>query len=158
VGRQARHDARAGGELQRRDFAADGRGDTVISDHNPRFLNVPVDVQIQWPRKQATIAFGAWEIIAFPPSEDHDPSLHIELTRMRLSTVEAGSVLNQLLSVAAWLDDTSAVLLHGWAGNPVPLQTSSADNGMAEKHCRHLVQCLAAGQGRESSARTRDLS
>ena len=84
------------------------------------FLNVPVDVQIEWPRAQATIAFGAWEIIAFPPSQDHDPSLHIELTRARLTTVEAGSILSQLLSVAAWLDDNSAVLLPGWAGNPVP--------------------------------------
>ena len=44
----------------------------------PCFLNVPVDVQIQWPCAQATIAFGAWEIIAFPASQNHDPSLHIE--------------------------------------------------------------------------------
>ena len=63
---------------------------------------------------------GAWEIIAFPPSQDHDTSLHIDLTRTRLSIVEAGSVLNQLLSIAAWLDDNFAVLLPGWEGNPVP--------------------------------------
>jgi hypothetical protein len=96
---------------------------------NPRFLNVPVDVQIEWPRMRATEAFGAWEIIAFPPSQNHDPSLHIELTRPRLSTVEAGSVLNQLLSIAAWLDDNSAVLLPGWAGNPVPCRPSRQTTG-----------------------------
>jgi hypothetical protein len=74
-----------------------------VSGSNPCFSNVPVDVQIEWARAQATIAFGEWEIIAFPPSQDHDPSLHIELTRTRLSAVEGGSVLNELLSVAAWL-------------------------------------------------------
>jgi hypothetical protein len=87
---------------------------------NPRFLNVPVDVQIEWPRAQAAVTFGDWEIIAFPPSQDHDPSLHIELTRTGLSTVGAGSVLNQFLSVAAWLEDKSALLLPGWAGDSVP--------------------------------------
>lgn len=96
---------------------------------NPRFLNVPVDVQIEWPRAQATIAFGGWEIIAFPPSQEHDPSLHIELTRARLSAVEGGSVLNQLLSIAAWLDDTFAVLLPGWAGNPVPCRPPRRTRG-----------------------------
>jgi hypothetical protein len=89
---------------------------------NLRFLNVPVDVQVEWPREQATIAFGEWEIIAFPPSQDHDPSLHIELTRLGLSPPKAGSVLNQLLSIAAWIDDTSAILLPGLAGNSVPLR------------------------------------
>ena len=101
----------------------------VSGNYHLRFLNVPVDVQIEWPRAQVTMAFGEWEIIAFPPSQDHDPSLHIELTRPRLSTVEAGSVLNQLLSVAAWLDDKSAVLLPGWAGNPVPCRPSRQTKG-----------------------------
>jgi hypothetical protein len=94
-----------------------------------RFLNAPVDVHIEWPRAQATIVFGEWEIVAFPPSQDHDPSLHIELTRTRLSAAEGGSVLNQLLSVAAWLDDTSAVLLPGWAGNPVPCRPRRRTTG-----------------------------
>jgi hypothetical protein len=96
---------------------------------NPRFLNVPVDVQIEWPRAQATIAFGAWEIIAFPPSQDHDASLHIDLTRTRLSIIEAGSVLNQFLSIAAWLDDNSAVSLPGWEGNPVPCRPPRQTRG-----------------------------
>jgi hypothetical protein len=59
-------------------------GEERVVKLNPSFLNVPVDVHIEWPRAQATIAFGEWEIIAFPPSQDHDPSLHIELTRRAL--------------------------------------------------------------------------
>lgn len=86
----------------------------------PRFINVPVDTQIEWPRKEAVITFGQWEIISFPPSRDHDASLHIDLIRAGLSDVEAISVFNQLLSIASWLDDTFAVLLPGWSGNPVP--------------------------------------
>jgi hypothetical protein len=92
------------------------------------FLNVPVDVQIQWPREQANVAFGEWEILAFPPTQDHDPSLHIELTRTRLTTAQAGSVLNQFLSIAVWLDDCPAVLLPGWAGNPVPVRPNRQTN------------------------------
>jgi hypothetical protein len=102
---------------------------------NPRFFNVPVDVQIQWPRERATIAFGACEIIAFPPSQDHDPTLHIELTHHGLSIVEAQSILNQLLSVAAWLDDNSAVLLPGWAGNPVPCRPPRQTRGWPSSIC-----------------------
>jgi hypothetical protein len=86
----------------------------------PRFLNVPVDVQIEWPRKETVVTFGAWRIVVFPPSEIHNASLHVDLGGARLSDVEAMSVLNQLLSIAAWLDDTFAALLPGWSGNPVP--------------------------------------
>jgi hypothetical protein len=32
------------------------------------------------------------------------------------------SVLSQVLSIATWLDDAYAVLLDGWAGNPVPVR------------------------------------
>jgi len=86
----------------------------------PNFINVPVDTQIEWPRKEAVITFGRWELISFPPSRDHDASLHLDLLRAGLSDVEAISVYNQLLSIASWLDDTFAVLLPGWSGNPVP--------------------------------------
>jgi hypothetical protein len=101
---------------------------------DPRFLNVPVDVQIEWPRAQAAVAFGSWEIIAFPPSQDHDPSLHIELTGTRLSTVEAGSVLNQFLSIATWLEDKSAVLLPGWAANSVPCRPPRQTRAWPSSH------------------------
>jgi hypothetical protein len=84
------------------------------------FINAPVDAQIEWPRKEAVITFGRWELISFPPSRDHDASLHLDLLRAGLSDVEAISVFNQLLSIASWLDDTFAVLLPGDSGSPVP--------------------------------------
>jgi hypothetical protein len=105
----------------------------------PRFLNVPVEVQIQWPRKEAVVTFGACEIIVFPPSPDHDASLHIDLTHTHLSDVEAGSVLSQFLSIAAWVDDTFAVLLPGWSGNPDPCrptrQTRSWPSSILDNWC-----------------------
>lgn len=88
-----------------------------------RFINVPVETKIEWPRKEAVITFGQWEIISFPPSQDHDASLHLDLIRAGMSDLEAISVFNQLLSIASWLDDTFAVLLPGWSGNPVPGRT-----------------------------------
>ncbi len=90
------------------------------ADMAPRFINAAVDTQIEWPRKEALITFGRWELIAFPPSREHDASLHLDLVRASLSDVEAISVFSQLLSIASWLDDTFAVLLPAWSGNPVP--------------------------------------
>jgi hypothetical protein len=90
----------------------------------PNFINVSVDTQIEWPRKEALIAFGRWELISFPPSRDHDASLHLDLIRAGLSDVEAISLFNQLLSIASWLDDTFAVLLPRESGSPVPCRPS----------------------------------
>jgi hypothetical protein len=86
----------------------------------PCFLNLPVDVGIGWPRKEAIVTFGATKIFVFPPSQHHDASLHIDLAYARLTDVAARSLLNQFLSIAAWLDDTFAILLDGGSGNPVP--------------------------------------
>src|SRR5208283_2266148 len=105
----------------------------------PNFINVPVDAQIEWPREEAEITFGRWEIISFPPSRDHEASLHLDLTRARLSDAEAISVFNQLLSIASWLDNTFAVLLPGWSGNPVPCrpprQTRRWPSGILDTWC-----------------------
>jgi hypothetical protein len=105
----------------------------------PRFLNSPVDTQLQWPRKEAVVDFGNREIVVFPPSKDHDPSLHIDLVGTRLPDVEAASVLSQFLSIAVWLDDTFAVLLAGWSGNPVPVrparQTSCWPSSILDTWC-----------------------
>ena len=92
---------------------------TNLLPTKPCFLNVPVDCGLEWPRKDVVVAFGTHEIIASPPSEDCDPTLHLDLGRSRLSNVAGISILNQFLSIAAWLDDTFAVLLPGWSGNPV---------------------------------------
>jgi hypothetical protein len=84
------------------------------------FLNHGVDGSIEWPRTNTTFMFGDYEIIAFPPSRENDASLHIDLYAHKLSPIEGMSVFSQILSIATWLDDAHAVLLDGWAGNPVP--------------------------------------
>jgi hypothetical protein len=87
-----------------------------------RFLNYGVDAQIEWPRKEIAIKFGHAEIIAFPPDQDHDASLHINLTSAGLNDQQGASLLSQLLTIAVWLDDQAAALTDGWSGNPVPVR------------------------------------
>ncbi len=87
-----------------------------------RFTNHSVTTEASWPRSEARFSFGPHEIVVFPPDKEHDPSLHLDLGRAGLSGVEGMSVLSQLLSIAAWLDDTYAVLHDGGSGNPVPVR------------------------------------
>jgi hypothetical protein len=84
------------------------------------FVNHGVDGAIEWPKTTTTFMFGDYEVVAFPPSRENDASLHIDLSKHKLSAVEGMSVLSQILSIETWLDDAYAVLLDGWAGNPVP--------------------------------------
>lgn len=86
-----------------------------------RFTNHGVTTEANWPRSETRFSFGPHEIVVFPPDKEHDPSLHLDLGRAGFSDVEGMSVLSQLLSIAAWLDDTYAVLHDGWSGNPVPV-------------------------------------
>lgn len=88
----------------------------------PCFANFPVTGEIEWPRRETVFEFGRHEVHAFPPSRDHAASLHIDLTRSRLSDVDGRNILNQLLSIAAWLDDTYAILHDGWSGTVVPVR------------------------------------
>jgi hypothetical protein len=148
---EQRHALSCGGRAPR--SRSSPNKESTVSGSNPCFSNVPVDVQIEWARAQATIAFGEWEIIAFPPSQDHDPSLHIELTRTRLSAVEGGSVLNELLSVAAWLDDNFAVLLPGWTGNPVPCRPRRRTTGWPRSIVDTWWQCLRETRRANASRR-----
>ncbi len=73
---------------------------------------------IAWPREQAVVAFGKWELLAFPSTKDHEPSLQIDLVRNRTDEVGARSICNQLLSICSWCDDSSAALKDGDCGSP----------------------------------------
>lgn len=103
------------------------------------FSNHSILGQIEWPKTETRFSFGPHEIIAFPPSKEHDASLHIDLSRSQITNVEGMSVLNQVLSIAAWLDDTFAVLHSGWSGNPVPRrpdrQTTSYPTSILDGWC-----------------------
>jgi hypothetical protein len=86
----------------------------------PRFLNCPVEGQIEWPRSQAEFLFGDYEIVFFPDSKEQDASMHIDLARHKLSSDMAMSIFCQILSIATWLDNTFAALLPGWSTSPAP--------------------------------------
>ena len=85
-----------------------------------RFLNHAVETGIEWPRLETTIDFGSWKITALPPTKNHDASLHIDLATHGITLAEGMSVLNQFLSIGAWLDDIFAVVLPGLAGTVAP--------------------------------------
>lgn len=78
---------------------------------------------IEWPRRRATFRFGGYEILALPASRQHGASLHLDLHKARLDSVEAMSLFNEILSLATWFDDSAAVLLGGFSGSarPVPV-------------------------------------
>ena len=63
-----------------------------------RFLNHGVDGAIDWPNITVTFMFGDYEIVAFPPSRQNDASIHIDLSKHKLSPVEGMSVLSQYLA------------------------------------------------------------
>jgi len=84
------------------------------------YLNHPIETQISWPTQETIVEFGDHEILVFPPDRQHDASLHIDLQRSKITDVVGMSILSQLLSIAAWLDDTYAVLLDGWSGGRIP--------------------------------------
>ncbi|MEE9250419.1 MAG: methylamine utilization protein MauJ [Alphaproteobacteria bacterium] len=74
--------------------------------------------EIAWPREQAIVEFGKWELLAFPSTKDHEPSLQIELLHNRTDEVGARSICNQLLSICSWCDDSPAALMDGGCGSP----------------------------------------
>jgi hypothetical protein len=85
-----------------------------------RFLNCAVSTGVEWPKADTAFSFGTWEIIAFAPTQQHDASLHIDVAAHHLTLASGLSVLNQLLSIAAWLDDIYAVPLYGLLGTTEP--------------------------------------
>jgi hypothetical protein len=74
-----------------------------------------VETGIGWPRLETTINFGRWRLTAFPPTAEFDASLHLDVAAYGITLTEGMSVLNQFLSIAAWVDDIFAVLLPGLA-------------------------------------------
>lgn len=75
--------------------------------------------EIAWPREQAIVEFGEWELLAFPSTKDHEPSLQIERLRNRTDLVGARSICNQLLSICSWCDNAPAELMDGDCGSPI---------------------------------------
>jgi hypothetical protein len=92
------------------------------------WLNHGVVGEIAWPRTETSFHFGDNEIVAKPPTAQHEASLHIDLVRYGIDGPQAMSLLSQVLSLASWVDDTYSILLPGWSGSPVPIAVPRSSN------------------------------
>jgi hypothetical protein len=86
-----------------------------------RYLNMGVDNQVTWPRKETLVKFDRYTMVLLPKTREHVQSISFDLTANKVSMEEATTVINRFLSVLAWCDDHFAVLQDGWAGNPMPV-------------------------------------
>lgn len=85
------------------------------------FLNLRVDAQVTWPKEPTRLRFGEHHIVLFPKTKDNSHSVSIDINNEKLSTDDARTLINRLLSIMCWHDDQPASLHEGWSGNPVPV-------------------------------------
>ncbi|MBX5254869.1 hypothetical protein HJC03_31595 [Rhizobium sp. NLR4b] len=86
-----------------------------------RFLNLPVDTAVAWPKDPTRVEFAGHRFVLFPRTKDNVHSISIDLAGERLSAEDARTLLNRFLSILSWCQDQHAVLGDGWSGNPVPV-------------------------------------
>jgi hypothetical protein len=86
-----------------------------------RFMNLGVDTQVTWPKKETLVDFEGKQLVLMPMTKDHTTSIHIDLTRNRLSNEDAMTLANRFLSMLTWCSDQFAINQGGWSGNPVPV-------------------------------------
>ena len=103
----------------------------------PNFCNHGVMTEIGWPRKETSFEFGSHEIVVFPPAKDFDASLHIDCARSGIDSIKGMSILSQVLSIGAWLDDTFAVLNPGFAGSVKPARPRRVSNTLPSSIVDH---------------------
>lgn len=89
-----------------------------------RYINIGVDNQVTWPRKETLITFDRYKLVLMPKTKEHVQSIHVDLQMNRLSDEEAMTVANRFLSLLTWCDDQYAIAQGGWSGNPVPVAVS----------------------------------
>lgn len=99
-----------------------------------RFLNIGVDTQVTWPKKEMLIQFDKYHLVLMPKTKEHTQSIHIDLYANRLTDKQAGTVINRFLSLLAWCDDQFAVKQDGWSGSPVPIAVARRDLAFATAH------------------------
>jgi hypothetical protein len=94
-----------------------------------RFLNLPVDTAVAWPKEPTLVKFAGYKLVVFPRTTDHSHSISIDLTKARMNHEEARTLLNRFLSMLAWCQDQHAILGSGWSGNPVPVPVRKFEKG-----------------------------
>jgi hypothetical protein len=96
-----------------------------------RFINIGVDNQVTWPRKERLITFDRYQLVLMPRTKDHVQSV---LVANGLDDRAAMTVINRFLSVMTWCDDNFAIAEHGWSGNPVPVAVTKRDLAFTTAH------------------------
>ncbi|MDP3052658.1 MAG: hypothetical protein Q8N22_01725 [bacterium] len=90
------------------------------------WLNVGIDGQGCWPREESTIKFGGYELLLKPATRKTEQSVHINLVKEKISSEDAMTLINRLLSVLSWCDGGSKGMDIidglGWSGNPIPVE------------------------------------
>jgi len=109
-----------GSEYDKED-AEKARRERLGATPSSHFLNIGVDNQVTWPRKETLITFDRYKLVLMPKTKDHVQSIHMDLHANRLSMEEARTVINRFLSLMTWCDDQYAIAQDGWSGNPVPV-------------------------------------
>jgi hypothetical protein len=112
IGNGSEYDGEDAEEERRKRLGATG------SSH---FLNIGVDNQVTWPRKEMLIEFDRYKLVLMPKTNEHVQSIHVDLHANRLSMEEALTIINRFLSLMTWCDDGYAIAQDGWSGNPVPV-------------------------------------
>lgn len=91
------------------------------------WFNVGIDGQGCWPREEATIKFGGHELLLKPATRNTEQSVHINLVKEKLSSEDAMTLVNRLLSVISWCDGGSKgmdILDGGVSGTAIPVEIS----------------------------------
>lgn len=64
-----------------------------------RFLHIGVDNQVTWPSKPTPVKFDKYRLVLLPKTAEHVQSVHIDLTKNRVTMEQAETIINRFLSV-----------------------------------------------------------
>jgi hypothetical protein len=99
-----------------------------------RFLNVPVETQVTWPSEPTRLRFADHWFVLFPKTREHSHSISIDLRNEQISTEDARTLMNRMLSLMCWCDDQFAILGNGWSGNSIPVPVPKQESIFATSY------------------------
>ncbi|KZL05554.1 methylamine utilization protein MauJ [Pseudovibrio sp. Ad26] len=107
-----------------------------------KFLNLRVDAQVSWPKEPTRVKFGGHHLVLFPKTKENSHSVSVDLIKERLSSDDARSLINRMLSIMSWCEDQPSSLHEGWSGNPVPVPVPKQNLAFMTMHQWHFYREL----------------